>query len=150
LRTSWVYAPFGSNFVRTVLRLATERDRLQVVDDQTGCPTYAPDIAKCIIGIAQTVIRSGWNQKFQGVTHLAGPDQRTWCEFARQILRGSAERGGPSIPVDPIPTSAYPTAAVRPANSRLSAAKLASVFDVRLPALEQSLANCLNRLFLRH
>jgi dTDP-4-dehydrorhamnose reductase len=149
LRTSWVYAPFGSNFVRTMLRLATERDRLRVVDDQSGCPTYAPDIAKGIIAIAQTLVRSGWNPKFRGVTHLAGPDVRTWCEFAREILRGAAERGRPSVPVDPIPTSEYPTPAARPANSRLSAARLESVFDLRLPALEHSLANCLNRL-LRH
>lgn len=149
LRTSWVYAPFGSNFVRTMLRLATERDRLRVVDDQSGCPTYAPDIAEGIIAIAQTVVRSGWNPTFSGVTHLAGPEGRTWWEFAREILGGAAERGGTSVPVDPIPTSEYPTPAARPANSRLSTDRLGSVFDLQLPALEHSLANCLDRL-LRH
>jgi dTDP-4-dehydrorhamnose reductase len=149
LRTSWVYAPFGSNFVRTILRLATVRDRLRVVDDQSGCPTYAPDIAEGIIAIARTVVRSGWNPTFRGITHLAGPEGRTWWEFAREILVGAAERGGTSVPVDPIPTSEYPTPAARPANSRLSTARLGSIFDLQLPALEHSLANCLDRL-LRH
>jgi dTDP-4-dehydrorhamnose reductase len=149
LRTSWVYAPFGNNFVRTILRLAGERDRLRVVDDQLGCPTYAPDIADTIIAIATKMTGSGWNARFGGVTHLAGPDSLTWCAFAREIVQGSADRGGRSVPVDPISTSDYPTPAVRPANSRLSTARLQSIFDLRLPSMKHSLANCLDRL-LQH
>src|SRR6266404_3967576 len=126
LRTSWVYAPFGSNFVRTMLRLAADRDRLRVVDDQSGCPTYAPEIARAIIAIAQKSAGSGWQPKYAGVTHLAGPDARTWCAFAREIIQGAAERGGRLIPVDPICTSDYPTAAMRPVNSCLSTARLES------------------------
>ena len=146
LRTSWVYAPFGTNFARTMLRLAAERDQLRVVDDQIGCPTYAPDIAAATIAIAKKVIAEGWNPKFAGVTHLAGPDALTWYAFANDIVRGAALRGGRSVPVNPIATSDYPTPAARPANSRLSTARLASVFDVRLPSLERSLADCLDRL----
>jgi dTDP-4-dehydrorhamnose reductase len=146
LRTSWVYAPFGTNFVRTMLRLAAERDQLRVVDDQTGCPTYAPDIAAATIAIAKRVVAEGWNPKFAGVSHLAGPDALTWCAFANAIVRGAALRGGRAVPVNPIATSDYPTPAVRPANSRLSTARLASVFDVRLSSLERSLADCLDRL----
>ena len=146
LRTSWVYAPFGTNFVRTMLRLAAERDQLRVVDDQIGCPTYAPDIAAATIAIAKKVTGGGWNPKFAGVTHLAGPDALTWYAFANDIVRGAALRGGRSVPVNPIATSDYPTPAARPANSRLSTARLASVFDVRLPPLERSLADCLDRL----
>jgi dTDP-4-dehydrorhamnose reductase len=147
LRTSWVYAPFGNNFVRTMLRLAAERDRLRVVDDQLGCPTYAPDIADAVIAVARKVTSSGWNSKFAGVTHLAGPDALTWCAFARQIIQGSAERGGRSVAVDPITTLEYPTPALRPANSCLSTARLHSLFDVRIPNMKVSLANCLDRLF---
>jgi dTDP-4-dehydrorhamnose reductase len=146
LRTSWVYAPFGTNFVRTMLRLAAERDHLRVVDDQIGCPTYAPDIAAVAISIAKKVIADGWNSKFAGVTHLAGPDALTWYAFANEIVRGAASRGGRSVSISPILTSDYPTPAARPANSRLSTARLASLFDVRLPPLERSLGNCLDRL----
>jgi dTDP-4-dehydrorhamnose reductase len=146
LRTSWVYAPFGTNFVRTMLRLAAERDQLRVVDDQIGCPTYAPDIAAATVAIAKKVIRGGWNSKFAGATHLAGPDALTWYAFANDIVRAAALRGGRAVPVSPIATPDYPTPAARPANSRLSAARLASVFDVRLPTLQRSLADCLDRL----
>jgi dTDP-4-dehydrorhamnose reductase len=146
LRTSWVYAPFGTNFVSTMLRLARERDSLRVVDDQIGCPTYAPDIAAAVIAVAKKVTLERWQTKFAGVTHLAGPDAVTWYEFANEIVRGAALRGGRSVPISPILTSEYPTPAARPANSRLSTARLASVFDVRLPPLLPSLADCLDRL----
>lgn len=146
LRTSWVYAPFGSNFVRTMLRLTAERDRLRVVDDQLGCPTYAPDIAEAIIAIAQKWAESEWHPKYAGVTHIAGPDIRTWCKFAGEIVQGAAERGGRLIPVDPISTSDYPTPAMRPANSCLSSERLAAVFGLRLRPLKSSLADCLDRL----
>jgi dTDP-4-dehydrorhamnose reductase len=136
--------PFGANFVRTMRRLAAERDQLRVVDDQVGCPTYAPDIALVVVAIAKKVVGEGWNPKFAGVTHLAGPDALTWCAFANDIVRGAALRGGRLVPVSPIATCDYPTPATRPANSRLWTARLASVFCVRLPPLECSLADCLN------
>jgi dTDP-4-dehydrorhamnose reductase len=146
LRTSWVYAPFGGNFVRTMLRLVAERDRLRVVDDQLGCPTYAPDIASAIISMARTLTGVGWNPRFAGITHLAGPDALTWCGFAREIVRGAAERGGRAVPVDSISTSDYPTTAMRPANSRLSTVRLQTLFDITLPPMKSSLADCLDRL----
>jgi dTDP-4-dehydrorhamnose reductase len=146
LRTSWVYAPFGSNFVRTMLRLAAERDRLRVVDDQVGCPTYAPDIADAVLAIAERIAGERWRPEYAGVTHLAGPDTLTWCGFAREIMRQSALHGGRSVPVDAISTADYPTPAARPANSRLSTARLAEVFDIQLQSMETSLANCLDRL----
>jgi dTDP-4-dehydrorhamnose reductase len=146
LRTSWVYAPFGSNFVRTMLRLASERDRLRVVGDQIGCPTYAPDIADAIIAIARTIGSSGWHARFSGVTHLAGPDEVTWFAFAREIMRLVEAKGGRAAAVDEITTADYPTAANRPANSRLNCDRLYATFGVRLPALPQSLEACLERL----
>jgi dTDP-4-dehydrorhamnose reductase len=146
LRTSWVYAPFGNNFVRTMLRLAGERDRLSVVDDQTGCPTYAPDVAAATLAIAAQIHGTNWREAHAGVTHLAGPDAVTWCDFARRIVAGAATRGGRAVPVDPIPTSDYPTPAARPANSQLSTARLASVFGLHLRPLTLSLNDCLDRL----
>lgn len=146
LRTAWVFAPYGGNFVRTMLRLAAERDRLRVVDDQVGCPTYAPHIAAAILSICGRIADGGWREAYAGVTHLAGPNAVSWCAFARKIVAGSAARGGRSVPVDAIATADYPTAAKRPANSRLDATRLAKVFDVRLPSLDVALDDCLDRL----
>ena len=145
-RTSWIYAPFGSNFVRTMLRLSMERDGLRVVDDQIGCPTYAPDLADAILEVARTWSRDGWRSGHAGVTHFAGPDAVTWCAFARQIVAGAAVRGGRHVEVEAITTEQYPTPAARPANSRLSTARLESLFGLRLPPLDQSLSACLDRL----
>jgi dTDP-4-dehydrorhamnose reductase len=146
LRTSWVYSPFGSNFVRTMLRLAAEGDQLRVVDDQFGCPTYALDIGVAILTIAQLATNSGWKTTFTGVTHLSGPDSISWYGFAREIISRAAERGQRSVPVHPISTLEHPTAAVRPANSCLSTARLRTVFDIGLPPMRSSLEHCLDRL----
>jgi len=105
LRTSWVYAPFGNNFVRTMLRLSDNRDRLSVVDDQIGCPTFAPDIAVAIVAIARRIGSAGWQDRFAGVVHLAGPDEVTWCGFARQIMHLKEKRDGRSVAVDAISTA---------------------------------------------
>jgi dTDP-4-dehydrorhamnose reductase len=147
LRTSWVYSPFGTNFVRTILRLAADRDRLRVVNDQIGCPTYAPDVANAILTIARKVGTSGWQSRRGGVTHLAGPEEITWCSFAQRILQASETERNRFVVVDAITTAEYPTPAKRPANSRLCCDRLASVFDVRLPPLERSLEDCIERLF---
>ena len=146
LRTSWVYAPFGSNFVRTMLRLATAHDRLRVVSDQIGCPTYAPDIANAIMAIARAIGSSGWQSDFGGVTHLAGPDEVTWFAFACEIMRLVRAKSGRAAEIDAILTADYPTAAARPANSRLNCDRLHAIFNLRLPALSLSLEACLGRL----
>ncbi|MDB5656197.1 MAG: dTDP-4-dehydrorhamnose reductase [Tardiphaga sp.] len=146
LRTSWVYAPYGSNFVRTMLGLAVKRDRLRVVDDQVGCPTYAPDIADAVLSVARQVAGATWKPGHAGVTHLAGSDALSWCGFARRIIEQSAAQGGRSIPVDAISTADYPSIAPRPANSRLDTARLSVLFGIRLPSLDKSLADCLDRL----
>jgi dTDP-4-dehydrorhamnose reductase len=127
-----------------MLRLADVRDRVRVVDDQLGCPTFAPDIAVALIKMARQLHED--RIRIAGVVHLAGPDDMTWCGFARAVFEGVAARGGKSLLVDPISTAEYPTAAARPANSRLSTAKLGSTFDISLPRLESSLATCLDRL----
>jgi dTDP-4-dehydrorhamnose reductase len=145
-RTSWVYAPFGANFVRTMMRLAAERDRLTVVDDQVGCPSYAPDLAAAIVAVARCCAGESWRDDQAGVTHIAGPDAVTWCEFARRIVAGLALRGGRTVSVEAIATKDYPTPAKRPANSRLDSTRLAARFGVRLPNLDPSLSSCLDLL----
>ena len=142
LRTSWVYAPFGGNFVRTMLRLASTQERLRVVDDQIGCPTYAPDIAAAILSIGRGIAADGWRGEFAGVTHLAGPDPISWCGFARKIVAEASRQGGRCVPVDGIATADYPTPATRPANSRLATGRLDGVFGVRMRPLATSLADC--------
>jgi dTDP-4-dehydrorhamnose reductase len=146
LRTAWVYSPFGNNFVRTMLRLSSDLDRLRVVDDQIGCPTFAPDVAVAILAIARTLVFSGWSEELAGVTHIAGPDEVTWCGFARHIMRLSERRGRRSMMVEPISSRDYPSAAIRPANSRLCCKRLASVFNIRMPPLGRSLEACLELL----
>ena len=147
LRTSWVYAPFGSNFVRTMLRLAGQRERIGVVNDQIGCPTYAQDIARAIIAIARQL--SDWQADYAGVTHVAGREAMSWHEFARQIFAASAARGGPVAIVDPIATADYPTRARRPANSRLATMRLLSLFGHRLPPTAGSITDCVGRILAR-
>lgn len=115
LRTSWVYSPFGANFVKTMLRVGRERPVLRVVDDQQGNPTSAIDIADAILRItAASRFPPG------GATlHLCGTGSTTWCGLARHIFTTSARLGGPSPKVEAIATADYPTPARRPANSRL-------------------------------
>lgn len=145
LRTAWVYSPFGANFVRTMLRLAADRDEVGVVADQQGCPTSALDIADAVLALADRWAadeREGWN----AVYHLAGTGETHWAGFAEAIFAASAARGGPAARVRAIGTSDYPTPARRPANSRLNTAKLAAAFGLRLPAWQESLPPVVARL----
>ncbi|WP_298327851.1 dTDP-4-dehydrorhamnose reductase [Asticcacaulis sp.] len=145
LRTAWVYSPYGNNFVKTMLRLGETRDELNVVADQRGCPTYAPEIARALIAVAQRVVADP-DPALRGVFHLTGQGETTWAGFAERIFAGSVERGGKPVKVNPIPTEAYPTPAKRPANSRLSGEKLNTFFGLRLDPWEKSLDECLTAL----
>ena len=138
LRTAWVHSPFGSNFVRTMLRLGAERDRLRVVADQQGSPTYAPDLAAAILVLARKLAAGGET----GVFHLAGAGSTTWHGLAVEIM-AAAGRG---IPVDAITTTDYPTPAQRPANSVLDTAKIASAYGIRLPPWQDGVRRCVARL----
>jgi dTDP-4-dehydrorhamnose reductase len=144
LRTAWVYAPFGQNFVRTMLRLAETRDEVSVVSDQLGNPTYALDIADGVFAVLDR-LKAGGRDGF-GIFHMVGTGETSWAGFAEAVFEGSARRGGPSARVKPIATAAYPTPAPRPANSRLDCAKLERVYGVRLPTWRESLERCLDRL----
>lgn len=137
LRTAWVYSPFGRNFVKTMLRLAADRDEISVVADQWGNPTSALDIADAILHAA-AMLRDDEAFDGYGIYHLAGTGETSWSGFARHILDTSARYGGPTARVRDIATSDYPTKAQRPRNSRLSSAKFASVFGWNAPDWRQS------------
>ena len=145
LRTAWVYSPFGGNFVKTMLRLAGDRDEISVVDDQRGNPTSALDIADGIIAVSQNLV-FGTNPAQRGIFHMAGSGEASWAEFARSIFGYSIAAGGPGARVKSIASADYPTPARRPANSRLNGDKLALTHGVRLPNWHQSTASIVARL----
>lgn len=145
LRTAWVYSPYGNNFVKTMLRLSETRDSLSVVADQHGCPTSALEIARALLLIAERVAVDA-DPRLRGVFHLTAQGEATWAQFAEAIFAGQAARGGKSVTVTPIPTSAYPTPARRPANSRLSGARLQAAYGVQLAPWQDSLDACLDIL----
>ncbi len=146
LRTAWVFGAHGSNFVKTMLRLGRERDQLRVVDDQTGCPTYAADLAEVVLHLARRVADDAMPQDGFGTFHCAAGPQTTWCGFARTIFELSASRLGKVPQVQAIPTSAYPTPAKRPANSALDCSRLQRVHGLDLPPWPDALGRMLDRL----
>ena len=146
LRTAWVHSPFGQNFVKTMLRLAAARPRLGVVADQHGNPTYAPHLAAAIIGLAIKIKSLNYNDIQWGTYHATGSGETTWHGLAQAVFAHSKAAGGPAAEADPIPATAYPTPAARPANSRLDCGKLERNFAIRLPPWQDGAADCVARL----
>ena len=144
LRTAWVVSPHGSNFVKTMLRLAESRAELNVVDDQRGCPTSAVDIAQAVLAITGRMIRGA--DAPTGVYHFVNEGEATWCEFARAIFDAADARGLRTPVVHPIPSSDYPTPARRPANSRLSAEKLRKDYGIAPRPWQAALADIIEAL----
>jgi len=145
LRTAWLYAPYGQNFLRTMLRLAHERPQLRVIADQHGNPTYALHLADAILAIAARLGDDN-GEAVWGTYHAAGGGETTWAGFAAAIVAAGARRGVPQAPVIPITTADYPLPAKRPANSRLDCSKLARTFGVRLPPWQQGVQECIEQL----
>ena len=140
LRTSWIYSAFGKNFMLTMLKLAEARDEVSVVADQLGCPTAAHDLASAVAGIAGRLIRGDVNW---GTYHLVGASETTWHGFAEAIF-GALVVQGYRRPVNKaVPTSAYPTRARRPRDSRLSSDAFAHEFGLRLAGFETALPEVL-------
>lgn len=135
LRTAWVYSPFGKNFVKTMLRLAADRNAVSVVADQHGNPTSAFDVADGVLAVA-SALRAD-DSRF-GIYHLAGSGTTSWAGFAAHVFDVSRGLGGPSAQVKEIATSDYPTKARRPASSRLSTAKLEAAFGWKAPDWQDS------------
>jgi dTDP-4-dehydrorhamnose reductase len=144
LRTSWVYAARGGNFAKTMLRLATERDELKVIDDQIGAPTGADllaDVTALVLHRLQT------RPELAGTYHCVAAGQTSWHGYARHVIEWARAHGRPvkvtPEAVRPIPTSGYPTPARRPLNSRLDTFKLRHAFGLHLPAWQQGVERML-------
>ena len=139
VRTAWLYGEHGNNFVSTMLRLMGEKESLTVVDDQWGNPTWTVDLAAALLALCE-------NRPASGIYHCTGEGIVSWHGFACEIQRQALELGllGKTIPVSPVPSSAYVTPAKRPAWSALDKSKIAAC-GVQMPAWQQSLRSYLER-----
>ncbi|MGH9564155.1 MAG: dTDP-4-dehydrorhamnose reductase [Terracidiphilus sp.] len=148
-RTSWVYGSHGSNFLLTMLRLARERDRLSIVDDQIGAPTTSIELARATQAIVAGILadRFGAPVDWTGLYHMTCGGSVSWFGFAQAIFARAAELLAVKPPaLTPIPTEAYPTPAVRPRNSALSNKKLKDRFGVHLASWEAALDETIEAL----
>ncbi len=154
LRTSWVYGARGRNFLLTICRLAREREELRIVDDQTGAPTWSRMIAEATAAIvARSLPRReaarGLFAETGGVYHLSAQGATTWYGFASEILRAAPALGLTRVPrLLPIPTSEYPSAAARPANSVLDGGRVGETFGIALPPWDEALRLCIEDMML--
>ena len=147
-RTSWVYGPHGNNFLLTMLRLARERDRLSIVDDQVGAPTTSIALARATHAIVTGILvdRIGAPQDWAGLYQMTCSGSTSWFGFAQAIFARAAALEVKAPELTPIATKDYPTPAARPRNSVLSNAKLHAHFGVELPPWESALDEALQRL----
>ena len=151
LRTSWIYAASGRNFLRTMLALGAERDTLKVVDDQIGAPTSASLVASVTVDILNQT-KFGGIETFKtkgGVVHCTSSGETSWHGFAAAIFEEAAERGC-ALKIKnliPISSSEYPVPAARPANSRLSLNRLSSDFQIETPHWRDTLCHVLDEIF---
>jgi dTDP-4-dehydrorhamnose reductase len=128
VRTSWMISPYGRNFVKTMLRLAVDRDSINVVADQIGTPTSAADLASVLLHA--TLRLADDPSAPTGTFHYANRGETNWAELAQAIMHVSAARGGPTARIEPIATPDYPTRAERPKNSRLDATAIEKAFGL--------------------
>jgi dTDP-4-dehydrorhamnose reductase len=138
LRTSWVVGAHGHNFLKTMLRLASERDSLRVVADQIGAPTSTDLLTQVTLSILREMVPAVKADPRFGTYHVTAKGETSWHAYAQYVIEGAFKRGAhltcKSESVEPIPTSAYPLPAPRPANSRLNTEKIRSTFGIELPA----------------
>lgn len=146
-RTSWVYAARGGNFAKTMLRLAKERDRLTVIDDQVGAPTGADLLADMT---ALALVQARRRSDLSGTYHASAAGETSWHGYARHVIEFARKAGQPikvaADAVERVPTSAFPTPARRPHNSRLRTEKLQSTFGVTLPRWETGVERMLTEV----
>lgn len=140
VRTSWVYSQFANNFMKTMLRLALERDSLSVVSDQIGTPTNAVDLAECLLTIISAQHPTPNTQHFFGIYNFSNEGHCSWYDFAKEIFKAN----NISINLQPIPTTAYPTPAKRPAYSVLDKSKMKMLFGIKIKNWKDSLLTVSN------
>jgi dTDP-4-dehydrorhamnose reductase len=143
-RTSWVYSAWGNNFIRTMLRLAAEREGLQVINDQHGAPTSASLIADVTAHALKQVMKQ---PELGGLYHLAAAGETTWYGYARRIIEQARQAGWPvrvnRDNLTPVSTEAFPTKAQRPCNSRLDCSRLERTFGLQMPPWQQGVDHAL-------
>lgn len=153
LRTSWVLGSHGGNFAKTMLRLAAQREQLTVVDDQFGAPTSAALLADLTAHLVRQYAREGAAAFPYGTYHVAAAGETSWYDYARFVLDAGREAGLPlragSADVLPVKTAAYPTAAQRPANSRLDTSLFRHTFGLRLPPWQEGVRHVLRQILQR-
>ncbi len=140
LRTSWVYARLGKNFVLTMLAAGRRLKQLRVVADQLGCPTNADDLARAVLGVSERLLSAGdAAHGLGGIYHAAGGGETSWHGFAQAIFEAARPLGWPQPDIEAIATRDWPTPAKRPLDSRLDCGRLDAVFGIRLPHWRSSL-----------
>lgn len=144
VRASWVVSPHGSNFIKTMLRFGAQRPFLKVVDDQWGAPTVASDLAQTLQSVGLRMMAE--SAAPAGTFHYCNAGETTWCGLAREVFKVAAERGGPNPTVQAISTAEYPTPARRPANSRMSTARIIDSYGARCPPWQVSVGALVNTL----
>lgn len=145
IRCSWLYSPYGSNFVRTMLRLCETQEIVRVVHDQHGNPTSVFDLAEAVLRIAERSVTDD-RRATAGIFHLAGQGETSWHDFAQAIFCERSRRGAKIPVLEAITTEEFPTAARRPRNSRLDSSKAERVFGIRLAPWRHSLKACLEQM----
>jgi dTDP-4-dehydrorhamnose reductase len=145
LRTSWLYSPFETNFLRTILRLASSNESVRIVADQYGAPTSALDLADAVIKIAAR-LKTDTTPELRGIFHYSAVGATSWAGFAEDILLGLHQHTGKRVKVVPISTADYPTAAVRPGNSKLATEKIERHYSITPPHWRSSTRDMLERL----
>lgn len=138
IRSSWIYSSFGNNFVKTMLRLFKEKESINVVSDQYGCPTYAGDLAAAIL----TILEKNSENAHAGIFNYCNAGETTWYDFARAIKKILKSK----VDINPVSTASYPTRAKRPQYSVLDTTKITSTFDLTIPKWKDSLQTCLSFL----
>lgn len=144
LRTSWVYAADGANFLRTMLKLAETRDEIPVVHDQVGAPTWSPDLADAVMATAQRLVQR--TPDARGIFHFAGDGEATWAVFAEAIFEAARARGWPAATVKRITTAEFPRPAKRPANSLMDLALFETTFGLKPRDWRKALHLCMDEI----
>lgn len=139
IRTSWVYSSFGNNFVKTMMRLLTEKDEINVIDDQLGSPTYAADLADVLMKFIEQMEKG---KSFSAIVNYSNAGITSWFDFAKEIKSCIKS----DCKINPIPTTSYPTPAKRPLYSVLDTSKIKGLLQIKIPSWKESLEKCIGVL----